>query len=686
MIAQRELLLDDPDSKTRGGALSVVHARAEKVSPFDSTLFRGFARMRALTYTSSIPMVISLLRDNDFAEFECVFGHDGILSREASEILSFQTVVDEKLNNGFVGVNGLTPERREILYARVAEGSVRFHVVKDAIAHAKIYLLESDGGGSSPKRRVIVGSANLSETAFSGRQAETLAAFDDDPIAWDHYSAQFDAVRESATSRLELRNQPLVVERGPPRVEDAPALSEASNSGGRGVTLFVPQERPEEADVSARAVMSRVETIKPVFERALAGKKPDKSGRLRVTPGLVKQMTRIAISPKGGGEDAPQTWLSLDNGKFTLSGKPMPLDARESDVRSDVANWLEFFGNYGSGFVGDVPRLQRDYFTFMCWFYFAPLMCDLRNAALRRNSFSFDQPMFAILYGSSNCGKTSLVDTLARSMFGYMPQIDTSDFTKSKLRGLQQAYKRFPVVFDDVTRDRFGRHAPEIIKDESIPYTEYPCFALSMNAEARNFPPEIIKRCLMFYTRTSLPGNQPSVRRALQRSVARIQGKMTTGLYREYLSRALVELNAASESADGDADVLEMSSAVLRDLFRENLPDGVELPAWCRVMTLNEYQETAFERPQRVLSSMLHPDNYSRERRPPEGCWTVSGDVVVVSTPAMGFNRTKAEIPDWIIDDTASVSGQIALERGELEDFLGRRVRPPRRLFGWQWR
>ena len=100
--------------------------------------------------------------------------------------------------------------------------------------------------------------------------------------------------------------------------------------------------------------------------------------------------------------------------------------------------------NYDNGFVGDVRRLQSDYFAFMCWFYMAPLMCDLRNAALRENAFSFDQPVFAVLYGSSNCGKTSLVETLMASMFSYPRIVDTQNFTPAKLRALQQAYKRFP--------------------------------------------------------------------------------------------------------------------------------------------------------------------------------------------------------------------------------------------------
>ncbi len=44
--------------------------------------------------------------------------------------------------------------------------------------------------------------------------------------------------------------------------------------------------------------------------------------------------------------------------------------------------------------------------------------------------------------------------------------------------------------------------------------------------------------------------------------------------------------------------------------------------------------------------------------------------------------RMKSDIPDWILDDTASVSDQIVLKRDRLETFLERRVRRPRRWLG----
>ena len=671
MSQQTGFAFDDPDSRTRSSRLDVVYARAERVETFDLGLFGGFKCLRALTYTSSIPMILNLLRDFDFDDFECIFGHNGVLSRDAADILSFQKVVDERLSKGFVGLKGISEERRQVIYNRAAEKTARFYVVKDAIAHAKIYLLEGEG-----RRRVIVGSANLSETAFSGRQAETLIVFDDDEAAWTHYTGQYCAIKDIATSHLPLREKPVPAELIP--IQEMPALREAESEPA-GISIYVPAAGEEEADYTLPRILAQVERIRPVQARALAEQRPNRDGHLRLDSRIVRQMTRLAISRQDQEDEGPKTFLSFSGGRFDLSGNEMNLEADPEEVRSDVKALLEFFANYENGFVGDIPRLQRDYFTFMCWFYISPLMCDLRNLALRQNVYSFDQPMFAVLYGQSNCGKTSLIETLMASMFAYPRIMENQYFTRSNLRSLQQAYRRFPVVFDDVTRDRFTRHAPEIIKDESIPYPEYPCFALSMNAEARNFPAEIVKRCLMIYTRTSLPGDNTASRRSLQRSVSNIRERLTTGLYREYLRQILEEMETLSPADYEGLDVLELSSATLCRIFKDSLPAEASLPPWCEPMTLEQYRSRAFERPRLVLENLLHRDKFTRDRRPPVGSWTISADSVVIAVEPITSRQTRNDIPDWILDDTASVSDQIVLNRDVLEQFLARQVRPARR-------
>ena len=492
-------------------------------------------------------------------------------------------------------------------------------------------------------------------------------------MAWQHYVAQYEAVRDASSSRVALRHEQRPSEEV--RVEETPTLLEAQDRS-EGTTIYVPAETTEEDGYTVAAVVSRVEAIKPALRRGLAGMKAGRDNRLRFDSRIVKQIARIVHSRDA--EAAPPTFLTRAGEHFTLSGQPFDLDAEDGEVQGDVRQWLTFFTNYENGFVGDVAQLQRDYFTFMCWFYMAPLMCELRNAAMRNNAFSFDQPLFAVLYGASNCGKTSLVEALMTSMFGYPRIVDTQDFTPGKLRGLQEAYKRFPVVFDDVTRDRFSRYADEIIKDETIPYREYPCFALSMNADARSFKPEIVKRCLMIYTRTSLPGDNTSARRSLQRSVAAVREGMTTALYRRYLQRAMAAVDDLAMRQTDAVDVLHLSSTTLCALFQEYLPPDAALPDWCRPMTLEEYQQRAFERPRRFLSGILTADRYSAERRPPERCWTIMADKIVVSVAAIEFTRTRNDIPDWLLEDAESAAGQIVLNRRYAEDFLGRPIRAPR--------
>ena len=55
--------------------------------------------------------------------------------------------------------------------------------------------------------------------------------------------------------------------------------------------------------------------------------------------------------------------------------------------------------------------------------------------------------------------------------------------------------------------------------------------------------------------------------------------------------------------------------------------------------------------------------------------------MVHVGTEQMGAGRIRNEITDWILDDTASMIGQIGLKSGEVEEFLGRSLRRRRWLF-----
>ena len=139
-------------------------------------------------------------------------------------------------------------------------------------------------------------------------------------------------------------------------------------------------------------------------------------------------------------DETRPTYLTIhpESRHVSLSGEQVSLDADDEGLRRSAEAIVEYFNNYERGFVGDVPRLQRDYFTFMSWLYFSPFICDLRTRAVVSGGNIFHYPSFAVIYGKSNCGKTSLVDTLITSMFGH-PQTVQKD---SSLVEPCEAYSR----------------------------------------------------------------------------------------------------------------------------------------------------------------------------------------------------------------------------------------------------
>ena len=163
-----------------GTGLRVARARFESESRFSWSLFDGFDRIRILTYSAGVSAIIRLLDRHAFSDFECVFGCENTLST-LRDIMAFQQVT---IGDTQAAVRNLPDDRHAFILSRVREGQARFRVLCKQIAHAKLYLLENTVSGWT---RAVIGSANLSETAFGGRQSETLVCFEDDTAAWDHY-------------------------------------------------------------------------------------------------------------------------------------------------------------------------------------------------------------------------------------------------------------------------------------------------------------------------------------------------------------------------------------------------------------------------------------------------------------------------------------------------------------------
>ena len=649
---QNSFALDD------GTGLRVVRAAFLEEQKFEWDLFEGYDRLRVLTYSASVKTIVRMLDQYSFSSFECVFGCENTL-RDIKTILAFQQIV---VGDTRAAIMGLNDERHLKILERVHSGQARFRVLRQSIAHAKIYLLSGHGDHN----RVIIGSANLSEQAFSGRQSETLVIFDNDSAAWDHYNKMFDSIRDEASDEIPLPEEQIVT--AEIEISETPMMSDVAG------TLIIEAPVPEESPVVAPAQIERIEKVAAVLgPRISAAVPPMRNGRQTITREIKREIARIRLVKSAEESDSRNFSIDRITRSAILSGQRFSLEWNDELASRDAELLLGYFKNFEEAFEGNVPGLQRDYFTLMSWLYFSPFLCDMRSLALLQDSDVIRFPSFAIVFGKSNCGKTSLVDALMASMFGFAHTVDKGSFTKAQLRGLQHGYRRFPVVFDDIGRRAFITHGRDTIKDELQPdVSEYPGFILSMNAEPQSFPDEVVKRSLMIYTTTALPAHQEELRQRLQGRIQEMRRQLTGHLYKRYLLEVMDRLDDERLPDDW----LAISSGTLSGILSQAIDTA---PDWCRSVTWLDYAEKRYDRVKARLITLLRPAAYAKSEGAFANGWTIDGNSVIVWESRDAFGRSGfswEDVPSTLIDQDASGPGRTVLDRLKLEEFANTSLRP----------
>lgn len=151
-------------------------------------LFSGFTKIRGITYSSGIDFIYNLL--DMFDEAEIIFGCEDVISYSLNEILAYQSKLLERLREK-AGI------RKQKLLDRIDKGNVHFYVARKKISHEKIYLLEADDG----RKRVIMGSANMSFQAFGGLQRENICYLDGD-AGFEWYASVFQELKNDSVDEI----------------------------------------------------------------------------------------------------------------------------------------------------------------------------------------------------------------------------------------------------------------------------------------------------------------------------------------------------------------------------------------------------------------------------------------------------------------------------------------------------
>ena len=533
-------------------------------------LFSGFDTLHAITYSSGINFIYRLL--DFFEEAEVIFGCDEVLSYSLQEVMAYQCKTIERMREtaGKVKLN---------LVSRMEQDTLRFYVARNILSHEKIYLLSAKDG----RKRVIMGSANMSFSAFGGRQRENICYLDGDQ-AYNWYWDCYCQLREDSTDQI-AKESLLCADDG----ENLEELPIARTILAKKALVLQPVEDNRE---EVRFILD-VKNLASKFAPSVP--KPDKKGKLLLSPEKIKAVRRQVVANKEKERDLrneyPQLEVFPDEGIAKLNDTVLDLSPPREAVEKDVNLFFKYMDGYEK-FHGDVSGLQRRYYEFANWFFCSPFMACMRDMAVRYNQNLLPYPVFGLLYGQSKAGKTSFLVTLLKMMIGQKTKLSAPDFTRSSIEALKRTVKGAPIIVDDLTNARFNQHAIETIKNDDFGVADqllcYPAVVISANEDVKAVAQEVIRRTVICRVQAGLT-NTEVMRNNLVRTV---QKEIGTAFYREYLRRMLHIVydlleELKEDNTESAPDILAASSQVLIDIFEEY--GGQELPPYIRALTLEDY-------------------------------------------------------------------------------------------------
>ena len=568
--------LNEEVSESVSEKLSVVKAQFIAGEQWSwPELFDGYDELYAITYSSGLAFTASVLKK--FQQAEIIYGCEEVLPNGLSAVLALETSLIENFTK--------SKSARE-MSERISAGSLSLYVSRNSISHEKVYCLKSEDG----RCRVIVGSANLSKSAFEGHQRENIIYYDD-PAAYEWYMNRYTHFREDCSDNV---NEKVIIRTidNPEYLREEPEEIPIIQTVKKKKLVFLePSAEEDDAEIEIVTTAKNMEKeLKPMLP------KPAKDrGKIVLTmeslPKIHTVIKGMHTQKKERERQFPKLHLDYERESIGFNGAEYVLTPDMESVKRDIG-CLDFYLTSLKSFHGDYDQAQKDYYRFFNWFFASLFMPYLRYVADKNSYDVTTLPVFGILYGDSNGGKSTFIQLLIKLMTGKkIPANPSSDFTYSTVEKLRCGIEGVPINFDDLDRHQFKTHADKIIKEDEWGIAErffnYPAVVISTN-KLPSLEAPIFKRVVGIRIDVRI-GKEEGLKNS--RNLKESLKNASTALFCEYFRRMIPQVKDMAERMKGGeeeyyADIFLLSSRTIRNIYNdvyETVPDYV------RELSISDY-------------------------------------------------------------------------------------------------
>lgn len=547
------------------------YIKTENVTP--EFLFQGFDELRVITYSLGLEQVEKIMKF--FKRGQVIIGSYKQISGDVAEMLALQKYAIDYIS------------KNSYLQKMIKSQAFRFYVTDKV--HAKIYLLKSDDG----RCRVISASANFSANAWQKRQMENFVVMDE-VQAYEDYLKIYEDLRRNSSDEIDIDARPL--KEDGTNLERMPAIREAVYTKTAVVIHELPPDSKKETEF-LYTHQAETKKFQDLLKNSNVKTNPD--GQTLIIAENVRKMKKImenSYKEKKIREKEntvyPKFILNFDEQTASFNGELWDLNPSDEEVKADLQNLIDYVEGIKI-FVGDTSELRMMYWKVFVYMFVSPFFARLRyfyDRIVPANSTGKAFPMYMILRGKKNGGKSSIVTTGQKLMFDQvLPKISSKKMAASLVEDYKINIKGCPMLIDDVSNTNL-RNLNDIVKDDyaliSGAVTDHGTFIFTSNG-AEQIKQEISKRVVVFTIRGSLNEDIAIRRDAI---LKQLQNKMSNALYRHYLAKifpAVEELaeeiqNIEDAQTEWFPDIFKIASKTLIEIFQEyNFEIPPELKIFC---------------------------------------------------------------------------------------------------------
>ena len=576
-------------------------------------LFNGYDELYAITFSSGIDFTAKLISKFEYAEI--IYGCSEILNSQIATIIAAQRNIIEIISKS-KSINTIS--------RKVAGDQLKLYVSMDTNSHEKIFILRSKNGNT----RVITGSANMSSSAFNGLQREEILYFDDEE-AFKYFMERFDKFKEKCSNKIEQDTIKAVMADKSflkDHIEDTPYLKEAKERIQIDIT-----KTQDDVDYVAD-VKNTEKEIKDLLPKSK--NKPNIISINADDVDKIRKNNREFLDRIKRERNLPVLHADLENETLIFGKKVVNLNPGKELICNDIKSIVNFLNGF-SMFNGNYEAAQRDYFAYLNWFFASIFIPELRLTAHRKGYSLYFFPIFGILCGPSNAGKTKLVELLSKLMTGETITPSGSDvFSSRELDKLRYNCEGVAIMIEDLAKTQYENNYEKIIKDDYYGMndnrTHYPAVSITAN-KIQSLTQDATKRSVYF--RTDITTDKETGAKNAKLVNDNIK-TASNALFAEYFRRMIpivrdMENKMMSGDTNYSPDILHESSKVLVDIFDSFSSNSSNMtsPDYVRVLSFSDYfgdkvvGRTAIEKIQNAWRNQK--DNFSINKKDNKLSYTI---------------------------------------------------------------